>query len=201
MHFCLGLVHFTLVLIFELGKISPMFWPLFTSTVGKRCIWEAAHRPLCKGKGRKMTYEKLILSDFPDVEIQEISTVARNREEWKSMTKLDWSRLYRTMMMTSIGSNFLCFGTIFHAYLAQNPMLVILCDWCFSFSGAVSMSEFQSFNFSRLNALSLVRQINKIKAEKPTTKGRFSEQTFLSDFQDPLLEKLRERCVCTALMS
>ena len=48
--------------------------------VGKLCIWEAAHKPLCKGKGRKMTYKKLILSDLPDMEFQEISAAARNRE-------------------------------------------------------------------------------------------------------------------------
>ena len=49
-----------------------------------------------------MAYKKLILSDLPDMEIQEILTAARNREEWKNVTKLDQSRLYRTMMMMMI---------------------------------------------------------------------------------------------------
>ena len=45
--------------------------------------------PLCKGKGRKMTYKKLILADLPDIELQEVLTAARNREEWKNVTKLE----------------------------------------------------------------------------------------------------------------
>ena len=57
--------------------------------VGKLCFWEAARKPLCKGKGRKMTYEKLILSDLPDMELQEILTAARNRGEGKNATKLN----------------------------------------------------------------------------------------------------------------
>ena len=42
-----------------------------------------------QGKGRKMTYKKLILSDLPGMELQEILAAARNREEWKNVTKLD----------------------------------------------------------------------------------------------------------------
>ena len=57
------------------------------------------------------------------------------------------------------------------------------------------MDEFADFNLNNSTALEFIRRINKIKFEKPTTKSRFSEQTFLSDFQDPLLEKLRERQV------
>ena len=57
--------------------------------MGKFYFWEAAQQPLCKGKGRKMTYEKLILSDLPDMELQEIVIAARNSEEWKNVTKLD----------------------------------------------------------------------------------------------------------------
>lgn len=59
--------------------------------------------------------------------------------------------------------------------------------------GVVSKEEFTEYNMTRSNAKDFVRRINKIKAEKPTTKGRFSEQTFLSDHEDPLLENLRER--------
>ena len=36
-----------------------------------------------------MTYKKLILSDLPDVELQEILTADRNRGEWKNVTILD----------------------------------------------------------------------------------------------------------------
>ena len=48
------------------------------------------------------------------------------------------------------------------------------------------MEEFADYNLSSSNALEMVRRINKIKAEKPTTKVRFSEQTFLNDYQAPL---------------
>ena len=63
------------------------------------------------------------------------------------------------------------------------------------------MEEFADYNLSSPNVSEMVRRIKKIKAEKPTTKGRFSEQTFLNDFQDPLLQKLRERYVGRKLHS
>ena len=64
---------------------------------------------------------------------------------------------------------------------------------CLVLTGVVSMEEFTDYKLTRPSALEFIRRVNKIKAEKPTTKGRFSEQTFLSDFQDPILQKLRER--------
>ena len=57
----------------------------------------------------------------------------------------------------------------------------------------MSNAEFTVYKMNRSSARDFVRRINKIKAEKPATKGRFSEQAFLSDYQDPLLENLRER--------
>ena len=73
------------------------------------------------------------------------------------------------------------------------PNIGFLWYGCLISTGVVSKEEFTEYNMTRSNAKDFVRRINKIKAEKPTTKGRFSEQTFLSDHEDPLLENLRER--------
>ena len=54
------------------------------------------------------------------------------------------------------------------------------------------MKEFQDLNLNK-TALGFIRLINEIKAEDPSTKGRFSEQTFLSDEKHPLLSRLRQR--------
>eukprot|EP00795_Rhopilema_esculentum_P004253 gene4253-20446_t len=58
--------------------------------------------------------------------------------------------------------------------------------------GQLSMKEFEDLNLNK-TALGFIRLINEIKAEDPSTKGRFSEQTFLGDEKHPLLSRLRQR--------
>eukprot|EP00112_Aurelia_sp_Birch-Aquarium-sp1_P008117 Seg1891.3 transcript_id=Seg1891.3/GoldUCD/mRNA.D3Y31 product="Transmembrane prolyl 4-hydroxylase" protein_id=Seg1891.3/GoldUCD/D3Y31 len=58
--------------------------------------------------------------------------------------------------------------------------------------GFVSKEEFSKVDFNN-TAERFIKFINKIKEERPSTKGRFSEQTFLKNVVDPLLLKLRQR--------
>lgn len=61
------------------------------------------------------------------------------------------------------------------------------------------MQEFLKYNFNTSTARKFIRKVNKIKAEKPATKARYSEQTFLSDFEDPIVRKLRDRFVAESI--
>ena len=49
-----------------------------------------------KGKGMDVplvrSYKKLILSDLPDIELQDILTVARNREQWKNVINPSYTK-------------------------------------------------------------------------------------------------------------
>ena len=54
--------------------------PQPTSARGELCLWEASHKPLRKGKGRRLTYLMQLKNDIPDYKIEDVTTAAQNRE-------------------------------------------------------------------------------------------------------------------------